>query len=266
DPASLQAAVKNVVAGKDIGNLFTRKRTWIAWGLPAAALACALAVGAWYAYRQGWWFETFQPDRYGALVVSAVVDASYKEPGEVFFQPLLYREEDNRLTRITGIDFGLHRDASRASSESFTISSRTMYLPAGRYRMKVSLEDELFWSSFTLEPRVVQLRLISTMDGARITFRQRGGERLLEVGATVADSSTGEDLTGSAVLSVFLDNRWMPWSSTAPQDFISGRTYEFRFEEHGYSPQFYSLVVKPYQTMLSFDVRLVPLPGRPAPG
>jgi eukaryotic-like serine/threonine-protein kinase len=114
DPASLQHAVKNVVEGKEIGSLFRRKRTWLAWFVPAIVLAGVLAAGAWYLYQQGWWFETFEPGRYGLLVVSAVVDSTYKETDEVFFQPALYRDDDNQLTRMNGIDFGLHQDASRA--------------------------------------------------------------------------------------------------------------------------------------------------------
>ena len=261
DTASLQSAVQSVVAGKDIVTLFKRKRTWLAWVLPVAALAFVLAAGGWYAYRQGWWFETFEPWRYGALVVSAVVDASYKEPDEVFFQPVIFREEDNKLTRITGIDFGLHQDASRASAESFTLSSRSIYLLAGSYRMKISLEGELFWNAFTLAPRVMQRQLLSTVDGMRITVRQGSGPRLLDVSSTVTDSATGEDLTGSATMSVYLSNRWVPWSSTAPQDYNSGDSYSFRFEKEGYYPQLYGLVVKPYQTSLSMEVRLVPEPG-----
>jgi serine/threonine-protein kinase len=261
DPATLQQAVKSVVEGKDISAVFKRKRSWLAWAFPMAVLACLLAAGGRYLYRQGLWFETFEPGRYGALVVSAVVDASYKEPDEIFFQPALYREEDNQLTRLTAIDLGLHQDATRTSADSFTLATKTLYLPAGRYRLKVSLENELSWSAFTLAPRAVQKRLMSTVDGMRITIRQGSGRRLLEVSSTVSDAATGEDLTGSAVRSVFLYNRWMPWSSTATQDFTSGGSYRFRFEKEGYYPQVYSLVVKPYQTMLSLDVRLVPQPG-----
>ena len=53
----------------------------------------------------------------------------------------------------------------------------------------------------------------------------------------------------------------MPWSATRPQDFTSGGSYRFRFEKEGYYPQIYSLVVKPYQTVLNIDVRLVPQPA-----
>ena len=261
DPASLQHAVRNVVEGKEISSLFRRKRTWLAWFVPAVILACLLAAGAWYVYQQGWWFETFEPGRYGLLVVSAVVDTTYKETDEVFFQPVLYREDDNQLTRITGIDFRLRPDASRASADSFTLASKKVYLPAGRYRLKVSLESELFWSSFTLAPRVVQKKVTSTMDGLQIAVRQGSGQRLLEVSSTISDAATGEDLTSSAVLSVFLYNHWMPWSATWPQDFTSGGSYRLRFEKEGYYPQVYSLVVKPYQTVLNLDVRLVPQPG-----
>jgi serine/threonine-protein kinase len=77
----------------------------------------------------------------------------------------------------------------------------------------------------------------------------------------VTDSATGEDLTGSTVMSVFLYNRWMQWSATRTQDFTSGGSYRFRFEKEGYYPQVYSLVVKPYQTVLNIAVQLVPQPG-----
>ena len=261
DTASLQKAVKNVIEGKEIGSIFRGRRTWLAWFLPLVVLAGLIAAGGWYAYQQGWYFETFEPGRYGALVVSAVVDASYKEPDEIFFQPVLYGEEENTLTRITAVDFGLHPDASRTSAESFTLTSKKIYLPAGRYRMKVSLEGELFWSSFTLAPRVVQKQILSTVDGMRIVIRQGSGQRPLEVRSTVTDSATGEDLTSSADLSVFLFNRWIPWSSAIPRSLTSGGSYRFRFTKEGYYPQVYSLAIKPYQTVLSLDVRLVPQPG-----
>lgn len=261
DPVSLQNAVKSLVEGTAIGSLFRGKRTWLAWALPFFLGACILAAGGWYAYQQGWWFETFEAERYGLLVVSAVVDASYKEPDEIFFQPALYKEEDNQLTRITGVDFGIHQDAARGSAESFALASRKVYLPAGRYRMKVSLEGELLWSSFILAPRVVQRRQFSTVDGMQISLRQGNGRRVLEVRPTVTDAATGEDLTWSSQVSVLLFNRWVPCGLTAPEGLTSGGSYKFRVEREGYYPQVYSLVVKSYQTELHVDARLVPRPG-----
>jgi eukaryotic-like serine/threonine-protein kinase len=261
DPASLQNAVKNVVLGKPIGSIFRGKRAWLAWALAVPVLACLLAAGGWYAWRQGLWFETFEPGRYGLLVVSAVVDSSYKEPGEIFFQPAVYRENDNQLTRVTDVDFGMHQDPTRASSESFTLVSNRLYLPAGRYRVKASLEGELTWSSFILAPRALQKKVLATVDGLQVTVRQGGGQRILAVSATVTDAATGADLTGSAVLSAFLHNRWVPWNAADPGDFTSGGTYRFRVERDGYYPQLYSLVIKAYQSALHLDVRLVPQPG-----
>ncbi len=175
DPASLQGAVKSVVEGKAIGGLFKGKRTWLAWAMPILVVACLLAAGGWYAYRQGWWFETFEPGRYGLLVVSAVVDASYKEPEEIFFQPVLYREQDNELTRIVGVDFGLHPDASRASAETFTLSSKKVYLPPGRYRMKVSLEGEL--SLELVHPRAARRAEAVLLHRGRDAGHRQAGKR-----------------------------------------------------------------------------------------
>jgi eukaryotic-like serine/threonine-protein kinase len=261
DPESIRQAVKNVVDGKDIGALFKRRHRWLAWFLPAVVLAGLAAAGGWHLYRQGWWFEAFAPGRYGVLVVSAVVDGAYKQPEEVFFQPVLYKDEETQLTRIAGIDFGLHVDDSRTSTESFTVSSSRIYLEAGRYRLKISLEDELFWSSFTVAPRIAQRLLLSTADGLRITVRQDSRQRPMEVSARVTDTVTGEDLANATAMSVFLNNRWIPWRSTTPRDFASGASYRFRFEKEGYYAQTYSLIVKPYQTLLNFVVGLVPEPG-----
>ena len=46
---------------------------------------------------------------------------------------------------------------------------------AGQYRLKVSLEGELSWESFYLDPRTAQRKLLSTLEGLRVSVCARGG-------------------------------------------------------------------------------------------
>ena len=112
DPAVVRQAVRKILKGEDIHDVFHRSRARVLRPLAVVAVVVILAVGAWWFYQQGYWYELFQADRYGALVVSAQIDSAYKEPDEVFFRPALYREQGNHLTRVTGVQFDIHESAS----------------------------------------------------------------------------------------------------------------------------------------------------------
>ena len=258
DTASIRQGVKRILKGDDIHDLFRRRPSRMAWPLAAVFLACLLAVGGWHLYRQGVWFEYFEPQRYGALIVSAQIESGYKEPDEIFFRPVLYRENGNNLTRLSGIDFGLRENTSQRTGETFEISSHRIYLEAGRYRLKVSLEGQLYWISFTLSPRSLQRKSLSTLEAQRITVRQQNEPALpLTVRYAAFDADTGADITGRAVVSVLMNDKWLPLFLARAEGLSPGRTYRFRVQEDGYTPQLFDLMVGPYQALLMIEAHLV---------
>ena len=262
DPATIRQAMKKVLHGEEVREIFRPKRTLLprlAVGLAAAALA---AAGGYYLYLQGYYHEYLAPARYGALVAAARISTRDKEPEEIFIKPVLYREQSGELTRVQGVEWGFRENRARRTSDSFTLESRLLHLEPGQYRLKLSLEGELYWKSFYLEPRTAQRLQLATARSLEVGVQLGSGTPLpLEVQAAAFDIDTGQDLTASTEFSVFMDGYWLACSPPVSSLLTSGRSYRFRFAREGYHPQTYSLVIQPYQTVLSLEARLIPLPG-----
>jgi hypothetical protein len=193
-------------------------------------------------------------------VTSARISSRYKEPAEIFIKPVLYRETTSELQRIEGIEWGFRENKARGSAGVFVLESRKLYLPAGQYRLKLSLEGELYWESFYLNPRTAQRRALASAKAQEVAIQLGEGFPLpLEVQHAAYDMETGEDITDSVGFSVYLGERWVPWSRKL--ELSSAASYRFRFEKEGYYARTYSLVLQPYQTRLRLQAQLIPVPG-----
>jgi len=262
DPAAIRQAVKKVLRGEEVREVFRAQRAWVPRLVAGLALAALLAGGGYYLYLRGYFHEYLAPARYGALVTSARISTRYKDPQDIFIKPVLYREQANELTRVEGVEWGFRENRARRTQDSFTLESRKLYLEAGQYRLKLSLEGELLWSSFYLNPRTAQRLQAATQAAQEVSVRLGGGSPLpLEVQAKVFDIDTGEDLTGSTDFAVYVDDRWLAWNREVASALTSGSSYRFRFEREGYFPRTYSLVLQPYQSVLRLEAQLIPTPG-----
>ncbi|HET6486550.1 MAG TPA: serine/threonine-protein kinase [Spirochaetia bacterium] len=256
DPASLRKAVQRVLNDEPIQDVFRARRWWAVWLGAAVTLAAVGAAGAWYAGTQGFWLDVFAANRYGALVVAAQVDSVYKGSGQVFFEPVLYREQNGSLTALSSVGYALRENTAAGSGSTFLIESKRLFLPAGRYRLKASLENQLYWTSFVLSPRTDQRKVFSTADALHIVIRQPNpAPQPLEVRYRAVDADTAQELA-DAQLSVFLFNAWLPWSVVRVSGLSTGRSYRFRVEHDGYRPQIFDLAIKPYQTILTIEAHL----------
>ena len=266
DPAAIRQAVKKVLRGEEVREIFRAQRTWVPRLVAGLALAAVVAGGGYYLYLQGYFHEYLAPARYGALVTSARISTRYKDPQDIFIKPVLYREQANELTRVEGVEWGFRENRARRTQDSFTLESRKLYLEAGQYRLKLSLEGELLWSSFYLNPRTAQRLQAATLAAQEVSVRLGGGSPLpLEVQAKVYDIDTGEDLTATTDFAVYVDDRWLAWNREVASSLTSGSSYRFRFEREGYFPRTYSLVLQPYQSVLRLEAQLIPTPGHAAP-
>jgi hypothetical protein len=80
----------------------------------------------------------------------------------------------------------------------------------------------------------------------------------LTVRYSVFNADTGEDVTQNAKVSVLMGDRWLPLFIARAEGLSPGRTYSFKVEREGYVPQEFNLILKPYQTTLTLEARLVP--------
>jgi tRNA A-37 threonylcarbamoyl transferase component Bud32 len=260
EPGAIRQAVKKVLAGEEMREVFRAGKPWVGRLAVALCLLAVLAAGGYYLWREGYYYELAAPSRYGALVTSARISSRYKEPAEIFIKPVLYRETASELERVEGIDWDFRENRARGSAGVFVLESRKLYLPAGQYRLKFSLEGELYWESFYLNPRTAQRRALASAKAQELAIQLGEGSPLpLEVEHAAYDMETGEDLTASTSFSVYLGERWLPWSRKL--ELTSAASYRFRFEKEGYFPRTYSLVLQPYQTRLRLEAQLIPVPG-----
>jgi len=262
DDASIRQAVRNVVQGKEVRDIYKKRRPWL--GALAGALAAVLALGAggYYLYSRGLYYDLFRSQSHGALQVTAAVPAGYKLADQLFLAAVLYRESGGELVLLDEPPLRFQLRAGPEDTDRLIFETPRLYLPAGRYRLKLSLEGELLWRSFYLHPRGVQQRLFPAGRGQEVALDLDASRRLpLALTYTVRDYRTGQDLTDTTFVSVFLNGGWVPWGPWTAQALSSGSSYRFRFERFGYHSQAYSLLIEPYQSSLRLDVGLVPLPG-----
>jgi len=254
-PEALRGAIRAAIKGEDVREVFRRRASWAARFSVAALVLCIAAAGALWAQHEGYWNEYFAAGRFGAVVISAVVDTSPAEGVSLPSDPVIYRD-DQGLTRLTGIDFGMHENLARRTEDQRVIESRKLYLPAGHYRVKLALEGGLFWSSFLLEPRVRQRELLATADALHVTARDEPVGRLpLRVRFTARDAQTNADLSAEAHLLVGRGGSWVS-PADLPMDLTTGASWRFRIEAPGYLPVDYWLVIRPSQAALDLDARM----------
>ncbi len=262
DPASIKRAIKRIVQGREPGDVYKKKHSWVFFFLLCTFAALALAGGFYYLYLQGYHHELFHQDRYGSIVASARIPSSYKDPADIYMSTVVFREQEGELVRVEGIDLDFHENKSRESEESYTLESDKLYLETGRYRVKVNLEGQLHWETLYINPRRVQRAQIDTAAAQRVDITLVQTPALpLEVRYSATDIGSGEDLSDSTIFSVFEDDRWVHWNPWLAQRLTTGASYRFRFERSGYYPQSFNLLIKPYQTLLQLQAQLVPRPG-----
>jgi len=287
DKKSIKSAVKKVLQGKSIRELYTKRSGWLV-GLFCVAAACLLAIGGFIGFRRGFLYEFYRADRTGAMTVAASIPAGYKDPTRIYIEAVLYRVEAGELVRLD-LDFDFGRaspessiwdrlrpdrdrrsqpdrnnaeEAAAAESAHTVLESKKLYLSAGAYRLKVSLEGSLYWSSFFLNPRTVQRQRFDTRSGRRIELELEASASLpLEVRYTAFDIATGEDLTGGTGLFVFQNERWVLLNKIRAGNLKTNRGYRFQFRHTGFYPQVYSLRIQPYQSLLRLQAHLIPVEG-----
>lgn len=262
DPASVRRALKRVIQGREIGDIYRPRRGWAFWLFIGLFLAALLSAGGYYLYLKGYHHEFLQPDQYGALIVSADIPASYKDPKDIYIASVLYRESEGELIRVEDAPFRFRAKQNEEQGESYVLESERLYLQTGRYRIKVNLEGQLHWESFFLGTRTFQKQHLDTSVGRRLQIQLEQTPPLpLEVRYSATDIRSAEDLTGTAGFYVFLNNRWVRWNPRVASTLTTGTSYRFRVDHAGYYPQTFNLLIKAYQPLLQLDVQLIPYPG-----
>ncbi|WP_053228409.1 serine/threonine protein kinase [Spirochaeta cellobiosiphila] len=233
-----------------------KKTILVALGLGALGL-CGFAL-----FKLGLHNEILPNTRYGALVLQAETPIDDRLPQDHFISAIIYQDKDNEPIRINDKPLNFHLLKSTPEDKFYTFKSLKQYLPAGEYRIKFILDDQLNWHTITLNPRPVQKQEIHTKKGRIVSIKKSSSRALpLTTELKFWDYFTGENLTGPAQVYMFTNGKWLPLTNSRKAGLMTGETYQFRVVLKGYTEKYYHLIVETNQTTLHLEAALLPEKG-----
>lgn len=230
----------------------------------AMGLVFLLLVGlsGYFIYQRGYLHEYLWPRDYGAFTVTARMKKAFKTPEETFISAALFLDDANTIPKVENVNIGFRENKQKETEEHFVLESSKIYAPTGHYRIKVNLENKLYWNTFFLKPRVLQKQTAGTeiFRNFQVTFEEIP-PLPLTIQHGVTDQSTGEDLTSSTQLFIMKGSNWVKWDRHIARSLTTNRRYQLKFGKLGYLPRIYDLFVAPDQTLLKMQVALMPEPA-----
>jgi len=228
--------------------------------LTAALLIAAVAAGGGAAalFSLGYYYEWIHSSTHGAVAFKVLVDEGYKQPDEYFIKGWLFTDTGDNADEL---DRAPLRFQPVFNEEGNLIEFRTgkMYLPEDEYRVKVQAETSLYWKSFYLEPRTEQRNTINAQEGMILEFPYSLSRPLpLRVNFYVQDRDTWEQINDDTLIEIWWADAWRPWRDYIAAELVTGQVYQFRFSAEGYQPKTFSLLIRPEQSTLYINPRLLP--------
>ncbi len=254
--------LQQAVEGKTVEPAGRRKGTKAGKAVVAVfAVVAALAAAGGALYKLGFYHKWFLRDTTGALSFHVMVDENYKPPGDYYIRGWLFTDTGDDASEIDMEPLRFYPVRTGADTGSgYEFRSRTCYLPEDEYRVKVQIEDSLCWKSFYLKPYARQVRNINTAGGRVLEFHYgEPGPRPLQVDFFVQDRETWEDITDQTKIRVEIEGQLYAWGKEAAAGLETGNVYRFHFQTDGYEPKTFSLLIRPEQSTLSINPRLVPV-------
>ena len=231
--------------------------------IPIVIVLLLLGAGAaCYGFRSGFAYELLYPNRYGALTLTVRVARGSRPAQETFVSAELFRDDGKEIPRVTRAHFAFYVDREQNTQETEVFVSRTVYLPAGQYRIKVMASGQLVWRGFYLESHQHQVGTAGRASGGDLVV-SIGKETSLPLSVSIQARSAagGKTITAGTSVELYANGSWVPFAGDIVSSLKSGHTYQFRLEHDGYYPADYALAVYPFQSELLLDADLVPYPG-----
>ena len=255
---ALREQLQGAVVGKQVEPVATVRRSTV--GRTAAVLcwtvffaAAVFAAG----YFSGWYQRLFLADDHGELKVELRVDGGYKMPEDYYLRAWLFSDtgDDGTELETAPLRFRL-KERSGGDGEVLSFSSRRYFLPAGAYRIKVQMENSLYWSTFNLRPMAAHTLHRRGDTGRTLVFSRSPRQLPLFVDFFVQDQDTWEEITDSSTVEVLVDGEWTVWSDGVAELMHSGAVYRFRISAVGYDTKSFSLLIREDQQTLYLNPRL----------
>ncbi|MCK4541812.1 MAG: protein kinase, partial [Spirochaetales bacterium] len=219
-----------------------------------------LIAGGYGAVKTGMVYEILSPGEYGALRIEVRVPKDYKQPTDYFLDAIIFSETDEGVVPLDGVTVRFTLNNQDENEDHLTFTSQKIYLKTDNYRVKVMIEENLFWNTIFLAPRVIQKQ--RDVESVLLRFDLEAVPRIpIEIDYLVTDQITGKNLSAGTVLEVKVGNSWVR-ADQLSKDLLTGSVHRFRFTNEGYYTEYFTLMIRRDQRLLNFKVELIPRPGK----
>jgi serine/threonine-protein kinase len=258
-----------------------------------------IAAGGAYFYLKGYYYEYFRNREYGSLEVKATVQPDFYKDNDLIYAVASLkstdpREEnseekeiDNRIYRLTSprkaffapvkkLLFKEKENSEKKNEdiETSSLSTKTLYLPAGNYDLEFYLENQKLYKSFYLNPRAIQRQDIKTYEKRTIQFDlAETDSKRVSFTLKIFDSQTEDSIYKKTDISFYLadEKKWIDWKKYNNSKklkrylssiLLSGRNYSFKFNAPGYYPKRVKFHVEKNLDSALIEVGLIKEPGK----
>ena len=255
DEADLVEELKAHIAGEDIPEK-KKRRIPLSRILGTAGILLFLGVAGVGAWRMGLLYEYLFTENWSRLNLEIQVPNAYKRADQIYTNVEIFRDDDQSIPEVETPVF-IRKTAD--ADDIYEFKSLPVYLETGRYRLKIQVEDLLYWYTVYLPPRSEQKEDPSTEKGETIAVRITDlPVSDIRVSWNVRDCFTRAVLDEDVTVLIFEGGEWTPFDKKKAE-LLSGKVHKFRFEKEGYYPKEYSLRIYPFQKALNIEVVMTPL-------
>lgn len=188
-------------------------------------------------FYSGSLYKVLLPDSYGALNLSMI-------PASDDGRYVLYSEKSGEHEMIKSGSFNSSGNVSH-------------YLKEGSYTLKIESGSNVIWRSI-----YVPCFRDSRGEKMDVTVLSSSLEQFpLEMEYTVRDRFSSRDLTTESKVEIMEDDQWITLTDNLSKELTTGRIYDLRVSSDGYSSRLYSLDIAYYQTSVTMDILLSPIPA-----
>jgi eukaryotic-like serine/threonine-protein kinase len=254
DEKAIVDELKARIAGEEVPE--KSKAIHLSRLISIASLVLVLALagaGAWWA---GIVHEYLFPDTWSRLNIEIHYPDTQKSSERIFKSVELFRDDD---LSIPDVNKKVYLRAVADGEGFYNFKSLPVYLETGRYRVKIQVEDLLYWYTLYLPPRRVQKEDSLTEKGENLLIDITTlPVTEINVAWNVSDCFSGASLNEGLNVKVKKGDDWVSFDRDK-EKLMSGMVHKFRFEKESYYSKEYSLKISPYQKRLTIDVAMTPL-------
>lgn len=228
--------------------------------LSLAAFLLASGGAGWWAWTNGYVHRYVMPDAWGAVQVSVRVPVAVKEADDVFVRAKLYVNDRKDFPDAGAGPVSFSPVGGSKGDYSNRFESNVLYVRPGSYRIKIFVEQRIYWHSFTVDTisSLAKKGLEKTL--VSVSF-DNVVNRVISLRTEAFDALNGRNVTSAVSWTVLEGGEWIPLDRLPPERLVTGTVRKFRAEAPDYYPEAFSLKIAPYQDEMVLHANLIPLPG-----